>query len=1196
MNFCKYYKQKEIVSYDSGTTWQDVIPYVYQVGELYEIDSPDCTSGEPVIRWTLVPGDYLCEGKDKYEKEIEEYSIDGVVWKAVYPTTYRKGRLLEIYSDICDNKWEGHYNDNTTYDPTVTPIECPAWHKWVPYVGCVYVDPIKFVRCSTSTSTTLTRGEVTYNPYYLIYGYVGDCVETIGNGAFSGMTELTDIYFTDDWVLNIGNDAFKDCVNLERITLPAKLEHMGSGAFENCSGLTSVDIGDKLLAISSHTFSNCINLTDISTPVRCADIGEYAFAGCKRLSGVTLADGVKPYTGGLAFIYEGAFSGCTSLSSITIPNNVLTIDDLAFADCSALTDVHIGIRVSNISNNAFSGCSNFRNLYIDASTIGNWFSGITSINNIIIEDNVTTIGNYAFYECSGVTSCTIGSGVTSIGNSAFRHVRNLPNINIPSGVTSIGTSAFTNCHDLQSIVIPSGVTSIQNGTFYQCGSLSSVTFNSITPPTLGNNVFESTQIASGNGVIYVPCDSFADYITASGFSRYARQIRGIPPCELPIKYKATYVDLSTYETYCLGSSNSISTADTRPTGYAVTAMTSAEIDEDCTVQNIMNGAFSGCTSLSSVTIPDSVGWIWESAFENCNHLTSIDIPDSVTNIRGSAFKYCTGLTSVHIGSGVTFIGQDAFRYCTNLTGITIDAVTPPSLSSSGGVFDNTNNCPIYVPCNSLTSYRTASGWTSYTTRLRGIQPCDYKFTALFTWGTEYTLPCNSSSTLSAGETNISGYTNINTVFIGNCVTEIGGSAFGGFTSLSSVDIPNSVTILGSRAFSGCTSLSSLIIPSSVTSIGVYAFAGCAITSITIPNSVTSIGDSAFQQCSGLKSANLGNGISIIPTNAFEYCTGLTTISIPSSITRIDSGAFYECRRLSSVTIPSGVTKIGFDAFRNCSGLTSIVVDRNTPPTLGNNYVFNGSNCPIYVPCGYANTYKNASRWSNYASRIVDDCPQYRTVSAALTCVGYDKHYLDEYQVSYDGGTTWTTLSSSTGSLIEVDSEYCGYVPPIFDGKFKATYSGGTTYSAECDSSTELTTATTKPSGYEYSAMTRAKIGDCITIISGSAFRNCSRLTSVNIPNSVETIYSYAFANCSSLTNIEIPSSVTFIGYRVFNYCSGLLSITVNSSTPPELDSFGGYDVFGYTNNCPIYVPATSVNTFKSAPGWSNYASRIQPIP
>ena len=118
------------------------------------------------------------------------------------------------------------------------------------------------------------------------------------------------------------------------------------------------------------------------------------------------------------------------------------------------------------------------------------------------------------------------------------------------------------------------------------------------------------------------------------------------------------------------------------------------------------------------------------------------------------------------------------------------------------------------------------------------------------------------------------------------------------------------------------------------------------------------------------------------------------------------------------------------------------------------------------------------------------------------------------------------------------------------------------------------------------------IPNTVTSIGEQAFGNCESLTSIDIPSSVTTIDRYAFLRCSGFTNIDIPSSVTTIGESAFEYCESLISITVNRTTPPTLGSYAFKD----TNNCLIYVPSGSVNAYKSASGWSTYASRIQAKP
>ena len=246
--------------------------------------------------------------------------------------------------------------------------------------------------------------------------------------------------------------------------------------------------------------------------------------------------------------------------------------------------------------------------------------------------------------------------------------------------------------------------------------------------------------------------------------------------------------------------------------------------------------------------------------------------------------------------------------------------------------------------------------------------------------------------------------------------------------------------------------------------------------------------------------------------------------------------------------------------------------------MSNVYVFNSTNnCPIYVPCESVNAYKTADIWSNYASRIYG-AEYTRTVSTATTCVGFDKYSLTEYQVSCNG-SSWTTTTSFTGSLIESDSEDCGYIPPTPTGgtKFSATYSGGTTYTAECDSSTELTTATTRPSGYDKEKMLSAVVGDCVTSIGDGAFYYCIGLTSIDIPDSVTSIGEQAFEDCISLANINIPSGVTSIGNLAFENCSSLTSIDI----PNSVTSIGNsaFQSCSGLTSCTIGSGVTSIGYY-----------------
>ena len=311
--------------------------------------------------------------------------------------------------------------------------------------------------------------------------------------------------------------------------------------------------------------------------------------------------------------------------------------------------------------------------------------------------------------------------------------------------------------------------------------------------------------------------------------------------------------------------------------YGCSSLLSISIPNNVT--NIDNNAFRGCTSLTSVTIPNSVMSIGDYAFYGCTGLTSITIPNRVTYIGEYTFKGCTSLTSVTIGESVSEIGKSAFESCTSLTSVVWNAIHCVNFIIPDAPFPN-----------SVTS---------------------------FTFGEKVEhVPaylCYDMSVLAS-------------ITIPNSVTSIGGDAFSGCSSLTSITIPNSVTSIGSSAFDGCSSLTSVAIPSSVTSIEKRTFRGCSsLTSVTIPNSITSIGESAFEGCSSLTSVTIPESVRSIGYSAFSGCSSLTSITIPNSIRSIGDWAFRDCSSLTYIELLYIYIVIPDDALRGCINLTDIYV-------------------------------------------------------------------------------------------------------------------------------------------------------------------------------------------------------------------------------------------------------------------------------
>ena len=653
--------------------------------------------------------------------------------------------------------------------------------------------------------------------------------------------------------------------------------------------------------------------------------------------------------------------------------------------------------------------------------IGDSAFSISSITSVTIPNSVTSIGKYAFSDCTGMTSINIPNSVTSIGEAAFINCSSLTSVNIPNSVTSIGGFAFEDCTGLTSITIPGSVTSINNNAFRNCISLTSVT---------------------------IPSSDVSSIIGAEAF----RNCTSLTSINIP---NVTLIGASAF--------------------YGCTALTTLNMSN---VEDIGEDAFRGCTSIHTLTIPSSCKKIKHRAFNGCiirklvledssNTLKlglsgwrqenyadeiyykdlfshsqvdtlywgrSIDINFSYANplyrdynvpgIFGNQIKkivvgnqitdndiykgYSSSLFNfngnserplyynITFGKGISTVPN--MSYDDNLDSLFLLNETPPNAKG----FSNKQylHCNLFVPKGSKTAYQSADVWKNFWNILEfdpyAISFADAKVKAICVaqWDTDGDGELNESEaaavtdlgTAFKSKTSITSFNELK-YFTG--LTVLGNDAFSGCISLTSIAIPPSLTRVKTGAFKNCSSLAKIIVTDIAAWCGIiyegnsysngdfplnkaqhlYSDENIEITNVVIPESVTRIEPLAFRDAKYITSVTIPNSVTYIGREAFRGMHRLTSINIPLGITSVEPYVLQDCETLASVSIPESVTSIGDNAFAKCYGLKNVYCYSEGVPSTGSN-VFSNTNvgaATLHVPAGSVSQYRTTSPWSGFGT-------------------------------------------------------------------------------------------------------------------------------------------------------------------------------------------------------------------------------------
>ena len=780
-------------------------------------------------------------------------------------------------------------------------------------------------------------------------------------------TEITKLVIPED-VTSIGSYAFYGCSSLTSMTIPNSVTSIGSSAFSGCNGLTSITwnaknypafssysdnpfyyirtkitefiIGDDMTSIPKYMCYGMSNLKSVTIGNSVTNIGYQAFYGCSGLKSITW--NAKNYPAFSNYSDNPLYNIRTQITEFIIGDEVTSIPKYMCYGMSNLKSVTIPNSVTSIGKDAFYGCSGLEKVIVPNFDIKNWcsidFSSSSSgnplsyahhlysdenteITKLVIPDDVTSIGNYAFYNCSGLTSVTIPNSVTSIGSSAFQNCSGLTSVSIPNSVSSIGNFVFRGCSGLTSVSIPNSVTSIGSYAFSSCSGLTSITIpNSVT--SIGSSAFYNcsglTSVTIPNSVTSIGSSAFDG---CSGLTSITWNAKNYP----------------TFSNY---SSNPFYDIRTQITEFIVG-------DEMTSIPKYM------CYEMSN--------------------LESVTIGNSVTSIGSQAF-YNTKIKSLTIGSGIQTIASDAFSYSSSANGATPVKVvwlanTPPS------GYENVKGTVNYVANNQYTKLSNATvypflnsmfevGGIKYVPVSPSERTCD-------------AIDCMYDA--SAENINIGKTVSYKGVALD--VKDIKPYACYMNNNIKSIDISNDGSIgqfafsqagmekaiiknnggIGNSAFRSCLKLKTVELGQYITDIGSSAFQSCRmLESIEIPDNVKTLGTGAFSGCTSLKSAKTGNGISLLKTQTFSDCTSLENVEIGTNITKISGksgtysnyGCFYNCSSLEQIQVPGNVKEIEDYVFNGCTGLKNVIIDNaEAELKLGSN----GSS-PIFSSCPLDSVY------------------------------------------------------------------------------------------------------------------------------------------------------------------------------------------------------------------------------------------------
>ena len=775
-------------------------------------------------------------------------------------------------------------------------------------------------------------------------------------------------------ITSVGDYAFWGCGQLKAVTLPDTVTRIGKFAFEGCDLLQEITLPDGIAEIGKKAFSKCGSLTAITLPASVGALGEDVFAGGEKRIKVTVepgsyaerycAENGLPYTGGentpeatptpQADIRES--NTCGENLTWTLENGTLTISGTGRMD-----DYEQSQELPDRNGTARPGSS--------APWSGSAFTAL------VVEDGVTSIGNYAFEGC-GMTEVSLPGTLVSLGEGAFERCENLKTVTLPDSVTeigmfafcectgmteirlsaslaSIGTAAFQTCVKLTEITLPESLRSAGMYTFLNCSALKTVTLPA-SLEMMGEYAFEGCQALRN---VIVPKDSYAErYCAKKGLSYiYTGSVTEAVPTEAPggtcgknltwrlegytltisgsgemDDYDSVYTETDAYgSSYFLYTTAPwfgryfsrvvVENGVTRIGSFAFySSGTLQSIQLPDTLKSIGSKALSD-TALKRVELPDSVESVGREAFFGCSSLEKVKLPAELKVLPVECFYGCVSLREIVLPDTLQSIGGSAFAHCEKLREIRL----PASVFAIGNnAFSNCTKLEGYIVEKGSYAEEYCIGKYLPYSYVDGTKPERTVKTVSGTCGRDLTWTLEDGTLTVSGTGEMDDY---------KMVTEdiyvTGTTAPWGELLIDTVIIEEGVTSVGDYAFADRDEVKQVSLPETLTYLGTNAFASCSITELALPDSISTIGSNVFEGCYHLQKVKLPAGLRCIPFGMFQNCSSLRDITLPESVGTLEEHAFGGCTSLEELRIPAALTDIREYAFEYSPDIKLILAEK-----------------------------------------------------------------------------------------------------------------------------------------------------------------------------------------------------------------------------------------------------------------------------